>query len=538
MLSAVTILAGCSKDDGGDEGLFTPPTQEQLKQNAYADNESTGGGFSFTTDAPWTATVNEVQPSAQASASFKSTPANSNGNHVVWLKLYNGDEEAYSGGAGTITLRIEIDQNYTGERREATITISSGNNTFTVTVVQEGTKQDGTPNEAPIKVTKVTLDKAELSLEAGDKAILTATVEPDDATIKSVVWASSNPDVASVNPVTGEVTAIANGTATVSATSSSNKEVSASCVVTVGGEDPIVPTGKKLISSMKNIYWYNNGSTVEKDNEEHVNYFYDDQYRLTKIVVETYYREVSNVSSAFMRRQSPVAVKSSSPSTRTIIPVTVTAILTYGDNTVSYEISREENGVAVDSYKDGGSVVLNEDGKVVSGEWATYDHYMDEWIPYSANYELTYDNEGRLVKSVSSEEGESRITWTNGNPTKVWWGSTDNGDMVDEATYGTIPNETNLDLNWYSSLAVTEGWAFASGDSYNIFSLIDLTGTRSAYMVQSVTASQFAGEPGLVYDYTYETDADGLITKIIQKRNSSSSSGYYTSFETEITYTE
>ena len=66
----------------------------------------------------------------------------SSGNSVVWLKLYNGNSEAYNGEAGTITLRIEIDQNYTGERREATITIRSGNNTFVVTVIQEGTKQD------------------------------------------------------------------------------------------------------------------------------------------------------------------------------------------------------------------------------------------------------------------------------------------------------------------------------------------------------------------------------------------------------------
>ena len=58
MLSTA-ILAGCSKNEGGEGEPFTPPAQEQLTQNAYADNESTGSGFSFTTDAPWTATVNE-----------------------------------------------------------------------------------------------------------------------------------------------------------------------------------------------------------------------------------------------------------------------------------------------------------------------------------------------------------------------------------------------------------------------------------------------------------------------------------------------
>ena len=221
MLSTA-ILAGCSKNEGGEGEPFTPPAQEQLTQNAYADNESTGGGFSFTASAPWTATVNEVQAQASALASVQTKSvtraAGNNGNNVVWLKLYNGNSEAYSGGAGTITLRIEIDQNYTGERREATITIRSGNNTFTVTVVQEGTKQDGSQNEPPVKVTKITLDKTELSLDAGAKTTLTATVEPADATIKSVVWSSSNPAVADVNPVTGEITAIADGTATVTAT--------------------------------------------------------------------------------------------------------------------------------------------------------------------------------------------------------------------------------------------------------------------------------------------------------------------------------
>lgn len=242
MLSAATILAGCSKDEGGNGDPFTPPIQEQLTQSAYADNENTGGGFSFTADAPWTATVNEVQAQAPALAFVQvksdTRAADNNSNNVVWLKLYNGNSEAYSGSAGTITLRIEIDQNYTGERREAQITIRSGNNTFTVTVVQEGIKQDGSQNEPPVKVTKITLDKTELSLESGAKATLTATVEPADATIKSVIWSSSNPEVVNVNPVTGEITAIANGLATVTATSSSNKEVSASCAVTVGGSDP------------------------------------------------------------------------------------------------------------------------------------------------------------------------------------------------------------------------------------------------------------------------------------------------------------
>lgn len=284
MLSAVFILAGCDKENG-DGGVFTPPTQEQLTQNAYADNENTGGGFSFTTDAPWTATVEEVLSQNPSSMQVKSV-TRSSGNNVVWLKLYNGNNEAYSGGAGTITLRIEIDQNYTGERREATITIRSGNNTFIVTVIQEGTKQDGSENEPPVKVTKITLDKTSLSLEARAKATLTATVEPTDATIKSVVWSSSNLDVATVNPITGEIVAIADGNAVITATSSSNKEVSASCAVTVGNSEPVVP--KALVSRIERVvnYWESIPDDERYDENATFTFEYDNSNRVVSYAVD------------------------------------------------------------------------------------------------------------------------------------------------------------------------------------------------------------------------------------------------------------
>lgn len=284
MLSAVFILAGCDKENG-DGGVFTPPTQEQLTQNAYADNENTGGGFSFTTDAPWTATVEEVLPQSPSSMQVKSA-TRSSGNNVVWLKLYNGNSEAYSGEAGTITLRIEIDQNYTGERREATITIRSGNNTFIVTVIQEGTKQDGSENEPPVKVTKITLDKTELSLETGAKATLTATVEPTDATIKSVAWSSSNSEVATVNPVTGEIVAIADGNAVITVTSSFNKEVSASCAVTVGNSEPVVT--KAFVNKIERTvtYWDKFPATEYNEDEVTYSFEYDDRNRVSSYTID------------------------------------------------------------------------------------------------------------------------------------------------------------------------------------------------------------------------------------------------------------
>lgn len=242
IFSAVLILTGCKKEKGGDGGnAFVPPAQEQLLQKAYADHEDTGGGFTFTTDAAWTATVDEgqAQVSGQSAVRTKSDArAAETGNNVVWLKLYDGDTETYEGGSGTVTIRIEMDQNYTGEKRTATVTVRSGNHAFAVTVVQEGTKQDGSGNPAPVPVEGIDLSETELRLDAGQTATLAATVTPENATIKSVTWASSDPQIAAVHPVSGLITAVADGTAVVTATSSSNKQVSAGCTVTIGaGEE-------------------------------------------------------------------------------------------------------------------------------------------------------------------------------------------------------------------------------------------------------------------------------------------------------------
>ncbi len=429
MLSAATILAGCSKDEGGNGDPFTPPIQEQLTQSAYADNENTGGGFSFTADAPWTATVNEVQAQAPALASVQvksdTRAADNNSNNVVWLKLYNGNSEAYSGRAGTITLRIEIDQNYTGERREAQITIRSGNNTFTVTVVQEGIKQDGSQNEPPVKVTKITLDKTELSLESGAKATLTATVEPANATIKSVIWSSSNPEVVNVNPVTGEITAIANGLATVTATSSSNKEVSASCAVTVGGSDP--EPQQKLLKKIT-------VKTVDEDGESitTTKLTYDDQNKVSGSTTENF--------------DGP---GTSTTSTYTYETGTIKAVYDY--------TNAEGHGTGGATYKmDQSGYALSSHIEYIMDNTPEDKESSDVEYKYNADWQLTQVIEEHPYLSLTSQEVERTVTsqtWENGNViTSDTYQYSKRADTEPSyrykstATYGTDKVTMNIDI--------------------------------------------------------------------------------------------
>lgn len=82
------------------------------------------------------------------------------------------------------------------------------------------------------KVTSVTLNRSDLSLEVGKTGKLSATVLPASATDKSITWSSSKTDVASVSE-NGTVTAHKAGTAIITAKAVNGK--SATCTVTVTG---------------------------------------------------------------------------------------------------------------------------------------------------------------------------------------------------------------------------------------------------------------------------------------------------------------
>ena len=120
-------------------------------------------------------------------------------------------------------------------------TVSSG----TVTAIKAGTAtitvktKDGgktatcavTVNAKVIPVTSVSLNKTELTMTEGDSETLTATVQPDNATDKTLSWTSSDATVASVDD-NGRVTAIKAGTATVTV-KTKDGEKTATCKITV-----------------------------------------------------------------------------------------------------------------------------------------------------------------------------------------------------------------------------------------------------------------------------------------------------------------
>lgn len=97
--------------------------------------------------------------------------------------------------------------------------------------------------QAPVYVEKVHLDASLLDLNVNQTARLTATVSPPNATEANLEWTSSAPAVAAVSS-TGEITALGNGSAKITAAASGGETASATVVVTTPVEEVRINAAK------------------------------------------------------------------------------------------------------------------------------------------------------------------------------------------------------------------------------------------------------------------------------------------------------
>ena len=153
----------------------------------------------------------------------------------------NWDQAVTTGGTGivfndkvgTVYGKVTLQDDLTvGKDESLTIPDGASLNANGKLTVDGGTITGTVTGGVTYKVTGVSLDKDSLTLEAGKSDTLTATVTPDNATNKNVKWESSDTSVATVD-VNGKVTAVAQGTATITATAQDGSEEKAVCSVTV-----------------------------------------------------------------------------------------------------------------------------------------------------------------------------------------------------------------------------------------------------------------------------------------------------------------
>ena len=205
------------------------------------------------TFAGWTPAITAVTGEATYKATYTATKRS----YTITVQVANGCEDMGEvSGGGTFEYGTTVPLSATAKSGYQFVKWEEDGET---SVTREITVTDNAIYTAQFEifypVSNITLDKTELSLSIGDSETLTATIEPNNATNKNVTWSSNNEAVATVD--NGKVTAVKEGTATITVTAQDGSGVSISCSVTVTHSMVHTPKKDATCTEDGNIeYWY------------------------------------------------------------------------------------------------------------------------------------------------------------------------------------------------------------------------------------------------------------------------------------------
>jgi hypothetical protein len=161
LLATTALFTSCKDNDDTNRDIVVKD-QSTLNQTVYADEEEGASGVQFTTLAPWTSSIREVPVTASATAVTRNS-----GN---WLSI-----NPESGNAGTHTIAITLEPNFTGNDRSAVIAIASGGTTIDIRITQQGVTEEGeVPEPAVFEIVAENIDLGDWDGEI--------------ATVKAIVW--------------------------------------------------------------------------------------------------------------------------------------------------------------------------------------------------------------------------------------------------------------------------------------------------------------------------------------------------------------
>ena len=227
-----------------------------------------------TSQTPGTETPGTETPGTETPGQTTEQPAD-NGQRITSIILAEDDAEVYLG----TPYKLEFDaypkayaasETYTWTSSNESIATVDSNGVVTGVAVGETTvtiKGSKSGITASCKVTvklkeaeSISLSHAAVTLNIGTTATLIATVTPADAS-ETITWSSNFPNIVSVNPIDSRsavIASLANGTAIITASTSSGKTATCSVASGITGYDidpgPIEGSIRKAVQSLGERY--------------------------------------------------------------------------------------------------------------------------------------------------------------------------------------------------------------------------------------------------------------------------------------------
>ncbi len=140
-----------------------------------------------------------------------------------------------------------------------------GDKTTDLTVAANHTTGDYIMQDGLLKpfVHVESISLSDLTLDVKGTATLSATFTPDNATVKTIKWTSSNPEFVKIDENTGAITAIKPGESTITATTIEGGKT-ATCKVTVQGYDFTIYAKTPWTTTTKIYAFYSDGNGTEE----------------------------------------------------------------------------------------------------------------------------------------------------------------------------------------------------------------------------------------------------------------------------------
>ena len=241
-LSIIPIEHIYSSSFGGKYYTFQITPQKTGSYTLYQEfslvqNSSYGSNNSFTYNINVVDVVNIIIPST--------------------LSMFVGEEQQITptiiqmGAATTLTWQSSNTSVATVSSDGTITAIKQGSTTITCTA-HNGVFAQCEVTVNPVLVSGITLNETNSELTVGEKLQMSATIAPDNATVRSVTWSSTNEAVAVVDE-TGLVTAVGSGTCQIKATANDGSGKTASCLITVEKNNKLTVTDMTQCSGGRGV---------------------------------------------------------------------------------------------------------------------------------------------------------------------------------------------------------------------------------------------------------------------------------------------